>query len=66
MQSNVAANTPSATITAPANKLHALLGHYNSDEDESGKEEEDSEFKDFMKEIKSTEETPVPSIPSGK
>ena len=42
------------------------MGHYNSDDDESGKEDEDTEFKDFMNEIKSTEESPGPPIPSGR
>lgn len=42
-----------ATSSAP-NKLHALLGHYNSDEEES-ETEADDQFKDFMNEIKATE-----------
>jgi len=42
------------------------LGHYNSDDEDSNKEEEDSEFKDFMNEIKSAEEVPAPATPSGK
>jgi hypothetical protein len=42
------------------------LGHYISDDEDSNKEEEDSEFKDFMNEIKSTEEVPAPTTPSGK
>jgi len=41
------------TASAP-NKLHALLGHYNSDEEES-ETEADDQFKDFMNEIKATE-----------
>ncbi|KAK4025230.1 hypothetical protein OUZ56_014305 [Daphnia magna] len=53
-----------AASSAPTNKLHALLGHYNSDEEDSSKEEEDSEFKDFMNEIKSAEEVPAPSVSS--
>lgn len=57
---------PVAASSAPTNKLHALLGHYNSDEEDSSKEEEDSEFKDFMNEIKSAEEVPAPSVSSGK
>ena len=41
--------------TSPApNKLHALLGHYNSDDEES-ETEADDQFKDFMNEIKTAE-----------
>jgi hypothetical protein len=62
-----AMSNPPVATTAPTNKLHALLGHYNSDDEDSSKEEEDSEFKDFMNEIKSAEEAPAaPPIPSGK
>ena len=59
-----------STSSQPANKLHALLGHYNSDDDSSSSEEKesaDAEFKDFMKEIKSAEVTnpPAPVVSSG-
>jgi len=48
-------NLPVTMPTASApNKLHALLGHYNSDEEES-ETEADDQFKDFMNEIKATE-----------
>lgn len=50
---------------APANKLHALLGHYNSD-DESSENEDDAEFKDFMNEIKSSPGETLAPVPSGK
>ena len=67
IQNNPPVNNPPVAATAPTNKLHALLGHYNSDDEDSSKEEEDSEFKDFMNEIKSAEEAPAaPPIPSGK
>ncbi|KAI9562558.1 hypothetical protein GHT06_010011 [Daphnia sinensis] len=60
VQSHSSRNTATVAATAaPPNKLHALLGHYNSDDADSGKEEEDSEFKDFMNEIKSAEEAPA-------
>jgi len=46
---------PAAMPTSPApNKLHALLGHYNSDDEES-ETEADDQFKDFMNEIKTAE-----------
>ncbi|XP_032788716.2 uncharacterized protein LOC116926047 [Daphnia magna] len=65
VQNHSSMNTaPVAASSAPTNKLHALLGHYNSDEEDSSKEEEDSEFKDFMNEIKSAEEVPAPSVSS--
>lgn len=66
IQNNPPMNNPPVAATAPTNKLHALLGHYNSDDEDSSKEEDDSEFKDFMNEIKSAEEAPAPPIPSGK
>lgn len=64
IQNSTTPNNPPVAASATANKLHALLGHYNSD-DESDKDEEDNEFKDFMNEIKSVEETPTPQVSSG-
>lgn len=41
---------------APASKLQALLGHYESEDEEqaSGEDPVESEFKDFLKDIEST------------
>ncbi|XP_057368097.1 uncharacterized protein LOC130689103 [Daphnia carinata] len=65
VQNHSSVNTATVAATpAPTNKLHALLGHYNSDDEDSDKEEEDSEFKDFLNEIKSVEEAPATSVSS--
>lgn len=42
------------------NKLHALLGHYNSDEEES-EDDDNAEFKNFMNEIKASDNPPQAS-----
>lgn len=66
MPQSTAVSLPSSSSSQPTNnKLHALLGHYNSDDESSGEEKEttDAEFNVFMNEIKSAELTnnPVPT-----
>ena len=50
-------NNPVLPMVSSANKLHALLGHYNSD-DEDSESDENSEFKTFMNEIKTVDNPP--------
>ena len=55
-----------AAVAAVPNKLHALLGHYSSGEDESADEEKpgDAVFTDFLKEIKATDNAPPAPLPA--
>ena len=65
---SIGTSLPAATSTVPpANKLHALLGHYNSDDEQSENDDQgaDAEFKDFMNEVKAEAAPPgPPAVPS--